>query len=67
MCGRLKSNALHSVRLSDCFHLKTKDLLRFPSHRMRTVGLALEELLVEAQRQNCLVVGLYESAKVLTA
>lgn len=49
------------------FSLKTKGLFCFPSHRMQTVGLALEELLVKAQRQNCLVVGLYESAKVLTA
>ncbi|XP_075873928.1 growth arrest and DNA damage-inducible protein GADD45 beta-like [Nelusetta ayraudi] len=36
-------------------------------NRMHTVGLALEELLVTAQRQDCLTVGLYESAKLLNA
>lgn len=33
--------------------------------RMHAAGLALEELLVTAQRQGCLTVGLYESAKHL--
>lgn len=32
---------------------------------MHAAGLALEELLVTAQRQGCLTVGLYESAKRL--
>lgn len=33
--------------------------------RMHAVGLALEELLVTAQKQDCLTVGIYESAKHL--
>lgn len=32
---------------------------------MHAVGLALEELLVTAQKQDCLTVGIYESAKLL--
>lgn len=35
--------------------------------RMQAVGLALEELLVTAQKQDCLTVGIYESAKLLNA
>uniref|UniRef100_A0A3Q4IB57 Growth arrest and DNA damage-inducible protein GADD45 beta-like n=1 Tax=Neolamprologus brichardi TaxID=32507 RepID=A0A3Q4IB57_NEOBR len=35
------------------------------SLRMQSVGLALEELLVTAQKQGCLTVGIYESAKLL--
>uniref|UniRef100_H3DIH9 Growth arrest and DNA damage inducible beta n=1 Tax=Tetraodon nigroviridis TaxID=99883 RepID=H3DIH9_TETNG len=35
--------------------------------RMHAVGLALEELLVTAQKQDCLTVGIYESAKLLNA
>ncbi|KAM3594426.1 uncharacterized protein V6R79_007656 [Siganus canaliculatus] len=34
-------------------------------NRMQAVGLALEELLVTAQKQDCLTVGIYESAKLL--
>ncbi|CAK6978612.1 growth arrest and DNA damage-inducible protein GADD45 beta-like [Scomber scombrus] len=34
-------------------------------NRVQSVGLALEELLVTAQKQDCLTVGLYESAKLL--
>ncbi|TNM95238.1 growth arrest and DNA damage-inducible protein GADD45 beta-like [Takifugu rubripes] len=34
-------------------------------NRMHAVGLALEELLVTAQKQDCLTVGIYESAKHL--
>lgn len=38
----------------------------FPSPpRMQSVGLALEELLVTAQKQDCLTIGIYESAKLL--
>uniref|UniRef100_A0A8C7ZLC8 Growth arrest and DNA damage inducible beta n=1 Tax=Oryzias sinensis TaxID=183150 RepID=A0A8C7ZLC8_9TELE len=33
--------------------------------RMQSVSLALEELLVSSQEQNCLTVGIYESAKFL--
>ncbi|XP_026178840.1 growth arrest and DNA damage-inducible protein GADD45 beta-like [Mastacembelus armatus] len=33
--------------------------------RMQSVGLALEELLVTAQKQDCLTIGIYESAKLL--
>lgn len=33
--------------------------------RMLSASLALEELLVTAQEQDCLTVGIYESAKVL--
>lgn len=33
--------------------------------RMETVSQALEELLVAAQRQDCLTVGVYESAKLM--
>lgn len=33
--------------------------------RMHAVGLALEELLVTAQKQDCLTIGIYESAKLL--
>ncbi|XP_008302003.1 growth arrest and DNA damage-inducible protein GADD45 beta-like isoform X2 [Stegastes partitus] len=36
-------------------------------NRMQSVGLALEELLVTAQKQDCLTVGIYESAKLLNA
>lgn len=39
-------------------------VLSFPL-RMQSVGLALEELLVTAQKQDCLTVGIYESAKLL--
>ncbi|XP_056152051.1 growth arrest and DNA damage-inducible protein GADD45 beta-like [Lampris incognitus] len=35
--------------------------------RMQTVGQALEELLVTAQKQDCLTIGIYESAKLLNA
>lgn len=41
-------------------------VLCFPL-RMQAVGLALEELLVTAQKQDCLTVGIYESAKLLNA
>lgn len=34
-------------------------------YRMDTVNQALEELLVAAQRQDCLTVGVYESAKLM--
>ncbi|CAL1575698.1 unnamed protein product [Knipowitschia caucasica] len=37
------------------------------ANRMHSAGLALEELLVTAQRQDCLTVGIYESAKLLVA
>ncbi|XP_061700831.1 growth arrest and DNA damage-inducible protein GADD45 beta-like [Syngnathoides biaculeatus] len=33
--------------------------------RMQSVGVALEELLVTAQKQECLTVGIYESAQLL--
>ncbi|XP_040055560.1 growth arrest and DNA damage-inducible protein GADD45 beta [Gasterosteus aculeatus] len=36
-------------------------------NRTQSVGLALEELLVTAQKQHCLTVGIYESAKLLNA
>lgn len=36
-------------------------------NRMQSVGLALEELLVTAQKQDSLTVGIYESAKLLNA
>ncbi|XP_042244183.1 growth arrest and DNA damage-inducible protein GADD45 beta-like [Thunnus albacares] len=36
-------------------------------NRVQSVGLALEELLVTAQKQDCLTVGIYESAKLLNA
>lgn len=42
-------------------------LLCCVSLRMHDVGLALEELLVTAQKQDCLTVGIYESAKLLNA
>lgn len=32
---------------------------------MQTIDQALEELLVAAQRQGCLTVGVYESAKLM--
>lgn len=35
--------------------------------RMRSVGAALERLLVAAQRQGCLTVGVYEAAKLMNA
>ncbi|XP_072137196.1 growth arrest and DNA damage-inducible protein GADD45 gamma-like [Mobula birostris] len=35
------------------------------SERMQAAGKALEELLSSAQRQHCLTVGVYESAKVM--
>ncbi|MEQ2268902.1 Growth arrest and DNA damage-inducible protein GADD45 beta [Xenotaenia resolanae] len=35
--------------------------------RMQSASLALEELLVTAQKQHCLTVGIYESAKLLNA
>ncbi|KAL4630078.1 growth arrest and DNA damage-inducible protein GADD45 gamma-like [Arapaima gigas] len=35
------------------------------SERMKCVGNALEELLVSAKKQDCLTVGVYESAKVM--
>lgn len=41
-------------------------LFPFPP-RMQSVGLALEELLVTAQKQDCLTIGIYESAKLLNA
>lgn len=48
-------------------YLNTKgSFLCFPL-RMQAVGLALEELLVTAQKQDCLTVGIYESAKLLNA
>ncbi|KAM4625023.1 growth arrest and DNA damage-inducible protein GADD45 beta-like isoform 2-T2 [Polymixia lowei] len=34
---------------------------------MQSVGRALEELLVTAQKQDCLTIGIYESAKLLNA
>lgn len=37
------------------------------TNRMHSAGLALEELLVTAQKQDCLTVGIYESAKLLIA
>lgn len=37
------------------------------TNRMHSAGLALEELLVAAQKQDCLTVGIYESAKLLIA
>ncbi|XP_017267234.1 growth arrest and DNA damage-inducible protein GADD45 beta-like [Kryptolebias marmoratus] len=37
------------------------------SSRMQSASLALEELLVTAQKQDCLTVGIYESAKLLNA
>ncbi|XP_057715695.1 growth arrest and DNA damage-inducible protein GADD45 beta-like [Corythoichthys intestinalis] len=33
--------------------------------RMQSVGVALEELLVTAQKQECLTIGIYESAQLL--
>nr|XP_057946372.1 growth arrest and DNA damage-inducible protein GADD45 beta-like [Doryrhamphus excisus] len=36
-------------------------------NRMQSAGLALEELLVTAQKQDFLTVGIYESAKLLNA
>ncbi|XP_058471162.1 growth arrest and DNA damage-inducible protein GADD45 beta-like [Solea solea] len=36
-------------------------------NRMQSVGLALEELLVTAQKQDCLTIGIYESAKLFNA
>lgn len=38
-----------------------------PILRMQSASLALEELLVTAQKQHCLTVGIYESAKLLNA
>uniref|UniRef100_A0A4W6DYW3 Growth arrest and DNA damage inducible beta n=1 Tax=Lates calcarifer TaxID=8187 RepID=A0A4W6DYW3_LATCA len=38
-----------------------------PPFRMQSAGLALEELLVTAQKQDCLTIGIYESAKLLNA
>uniref|UniRef100_A0A8C5RKU2 Growth arrest and DNA damage inducible beta n=1 Tax=Laticauda laticaudata TaxID=8630 RepID=A0A8C5RKU2_LATLA len=37
------------------------------AERMRSVGEALERLLVAAQRQGCLTVGVYEAAKLMNA
>lgn len=34
-------------------------------YRMQVIGTALEELLVSAKKQDCLTVGVYESAKVM--
>ncbi|KAM6968696.1 growth arrest and DNA damage-inducible protein GADD45 beta-like [Tautogolabrus adspersus] len=39
----------------------------FGENRMQSAGLALEELLVTAQKQDCLTVGIYESAKLLNS
>lgn len=39
--------------------------LSFSFFRMDAVSQALEELLVAAQRQDCLTVGVYESAKLM--
>ncbi|KAM9786726.1 growth arrest and DNA damage-inducible protein GADD45 beta-like [Syngnathus typhle] len=36
-------------------------------NRMQSIGVALEELLVAAQKQECLTVGIYESAQLLNA
>lgn len=33
--------------------------------RMQSAGTALEELLVSAKKQDCLTVGVYESAQVM--
>ncbi|XP_077477704.1 growth arrest and DNA damage-inducible protein GADD45 beta-like [Stigmatopora argus] len=38
---------------------------RITDNKMRSVALALEELLVTAQKQECLTVGIYESAQLL--
>ncbi|KYO24748.1 growth arrest and DNA damage-inducible protein GADD45 beta [Alligator mississippiensis] len=35
------------------------------AHKMQAVSQALEQLLVAAQRQDCLTVGVYESAKLM--
>lgn len=48
-------------------YLNTKGSLLSLPLRMQAVGLALEELLVTAQKQDCLTVGIYESAKLLNA
>ncbi|XP_063147085.1 growth arrest and DNA damage-inducible protein GADD45 beta [Candoia aspera] len=37
------------------------------AEKMRSVGEALEQLLVAAQRQGCLTVGVYEAAKLMNA
>ncbi|XP_013916718.1 PREDICTED: growth arrest and DNA damage-inducible protein GADD45 beta [Thamnophis sirtalis] len=39
----------------------------YAAGRMRSVGAALERLLVAAQRQGCLTVGVYEAAKLMNA
>lgn len=49
------------TKQTECRHFTVFSLL----DRMHAVGLALEELLVTAQKQDCLTVGIYESAKLL--
>lgn len=52
MCVRASAALLPTLRVCVC--------------RMQAVLRALEELLVAAQRQDLLTVGVYESAKLLT-
>lgn len=52
------------------FEVHETDLVLSVGHlilfsRMDAVSQALEELLVTAQRQDCLTVGVYESAKLM--
>lgn len=51
--------------LSD-FSMTLEDVVGTGTDKRQEVGRALEELLAAAQRQNCLTVGVYESAKLMT-
>ncbi|XP_060933879.1 growth arrest and DNA damage-inducible protein GADD45 beta-like [Limanda limanda] len=52
--------------LSDVMTLEEEVAPNGSEKRMQTVRAALEQLLVEAQRQDHLTVGVYESAKLMT-
>lgn len=64
--GFLKQCCIYLIPLMFCHIAEYKRLTVLSlSLRMQSVGLALEELLVTAQKQGCLTVGIYESAKLL--
>lgn len=64
--GFLKQCCIYLIPLMFCHIAEYKRLnVLSLSLRMQSVGLALEELLVTAQKQGCLTVGIYESAKLL--
>lgn len=66
----LKKELQHAFEISSVkfsCRIQKADCCVFSPLRMQSVGLALEELLVTAQKQDCLTVGIYESAKLLNA